>query len=507
MKFFPIAGRRPQRVATRRNGNLLVNTLLTNGKTSTHNNSNSNSLSEDDNCFNSPKRKESKLDVQKKVLRENGLTNDCATNKCLRTTRSSKTINDFFPKLTGKLANSNHLNNHVTDDDENTCDSVDSTNSNNNNVGYQVEQQSTSSVKLETESDVAAAPNAKQSKQQKIVMSAANGSAEPPTTNLFLQEPVLKLDFDKTGNGNCIKSSFLTTEIKTKFQTLPPDEYINKVLIVNGGSPPLENGFHSMRSPERRRSVDGKFKTSPMSPYLVNTDSNSCDSGVVIGTEMHLQQQQEMNLNGAGGAFGGLAKTPLANALNGRRRKPTTPHRILCPSPVKSSSNSDDLEHEQEQEELVSDTKVAPKIRQRAFVANLTDDNEIRDIKKSTDTKKKIITASTNATAGTNKKVTDFFPVRRSVRKTKKEVQAEKNRIIEQAIREQREEGLTIRVFPNKGRGVVTTRFFERGEFVIEYVGDLISMPEANKREKLYAKDDNTGCYMYYFKHNDQQYW
>jgi [histone H4]-lysine20 N-methyltransferase SETD8 len=53
----------------------------------------------------------------------------------------------------------------------------------------------------------------------------------------------------------------------------------------------------------------------------------------------------------------------------------------------------------------------------------------------------------------------------------------------------------------------VTTRNFSRGEFVIEYIGDLISMQEANERESRYAADDNTGCYMYYFKHNEQQYW
>lgn len=43
-----------------------------------------------------------------------------------------------------------------------------------------------------------------------------------------------------------------------------------------------------------------------------------------------------------------------------------------------------------------------------------------------------------------NKKVTEFFTVRRSVRKTKKEVQAERMRNIEQAIKEEREEGLAV---------------------------------------------------------------
>jgi hypothetical protein len=52
--------------------------------------------------------------------------------------------------------------------------------------------------------------------------------------------------------------------------------------------------------------------------------------------------------------------------------------------------------------------------------------------------------APTASAADNNKKVTEFFTVRRSVRKTKKEVQEERMRNIEQAIREGREEGLKV---------------------------------------------------------------
>jgi hypothetical protein len=124
--------------------------------------------------------------------------------------------------------------------------------------------------------------------------------AEAVNANLFLQEPVLKLQFDKSEvvtNGATIKTSFLTSEITGKFQTLPPTEYINKVLNVNG-------------------SHDDVAATKDQS-FLLNSDSNSSDSGVVIGDE--------------------YMKSPLQ--IPARRRKPTTPHRmILCPSPIKGSS-------------------------------------------------------------------------------------------------------------------------------------------------------------------------
>ena len=45
-------------------------------------------------------------------------------------------------------------------------------------------------------------------------------------------------------------------------------------------------------------------------------------------------------------------------------------------------------------------------------------------------------------------------------------------------------------------------------DFVVEYAGDLIEGTAAAKtRENKYAKDSSKGCYMYYFKHGDKNYW
>ncbi|XP_059054253.1 histone-lysine N-methyltransferase PR-Set7 [Achroia grisella] len=110
------------------------------------------------------------------------------------------------------------------------------------------------------------------------------------------------------------------------------------------------------------------------------------------------------------------------------------------------------------------------------------------------------------ANGNTNHKLTDYFPVRRSVRKTSKCVMAEKMRDLERAVREQREDGLQVAYFEDKGRGVIATRPFGRGQFVVEYAGELVGVAEAREREYLYAQDPNAGCYMYYFRHGDQQY-
>ncbi|CAH1099551.1 unnamed protein product [Psylliodes chrysocephalus] len=105
-----------------------------------------------------------------------------------------------------------------------------------------------------------------------------------------------------------------------------------------------------------------------------------------------------------------------------------------------------------------------------------------------------------------NHKLTEYFPVRRSVRKTTKTVLEEKQRNLELILKKGIEEGLEIRIFEGKGRGIVASKDFVKGDFVIEYSGDLIDPIEAKLREEQYSRDQNTGCYMYYFKHNGQQY-
>lgn len=103
--------------------------------------------------------------------------------------------------------------------------------------------------------------------------------------------------------------------------------------------------------------------------------------------------------------------------------------------------------------------------------------------------------------------MTDFYPIRRSVRKTKQAVEKEQTRAIEIAIEKQLEDGLIVKDFGEKGRGIVAGRSFERGEFVVEYIGELIDQAEADRREEEYAKKTDFGCYMYYFKHKEQQWW
>jgi len=100
----------------------------------------------------------------------------------------------------------------------------------------------------------------------------------------------------------------------------------------------------------------------------------------------------------------------------------------------------------------------------------------------------------------------DFYPVRRSSRKPESEIKKEKQQEVEETVLSEEERGLRICCFDEKGRGVVATQPFKRGDFVVEYRGDLIDMTEAKRRECIYEQDPTVGCYMYYFQHKNQPY-
>lgn len=118
-----------------------------------------------------------------------------------------------------------------------------------------------------------------------------------------------------------------------------------------------------------------------------------------------------------------------------------------------------------------------------------------------------------NSTPKRNQKIrvrshvlTDYYPVRRSTRKPKSVLQKELDEDIVEAVISNCEDGLAVIDFEDKGRGVVATKPFKTGSFVIEYAGDHIDWEEAKKREDEYSKDPSIGCYMYYFSACNRNY-
>jgi len=112
------------------------------------------------------------------------------------------------------------------------------------------------------------------------------------------------------------------------------------------------------------------------------------------------------------------------------------------------------------------------------------------------------------AAASANHKVTEYFPIRRSERKPKAELLKEQMEGMEARLRCTDDSllDITISTIEGKGRGIMAVRSFSKGEFVVEYAGDLISIDDAKDRESKYSMDTSKGCYMYYFKHKGKQY-
>uniref|UniRef100_A0A8C4PZN8 [histone H4]-lysine(20) N-methyltransferase n=1 Tax=Eptatretus burgeri TaxID=7764 RepID=A0A8C4PZN8_EPTBU len=105
-----------------------------------------------------------------------------------------------------------------------------------------------------------------------------------------------------------------------------------------------------------------------------------------------------------------------------------------------------------------------------------------------------------------NRKVTDYFPIRRSGRKCKSDIQTEKKKKIDEAITSGIEDGMEVQDMECKGRGVIATHPYSRGDYVVEYSGELIELTDAKLREAKYAEDPGTGCYMYYFCFQNKKY-
>lgn len=83
------------------------------------------------------------------------------------------------------------------------------------------------------------------------------------------------------------------------------------------------------------------------------------------------------------------------------------------------------------------------------------------------------------------KRITDYFQLRRSHRKTKGEMIKCRQMIMEEKVLHADESGFQIVKFEDKGRGVVSNVDLKAGDYVLEYAGDLIDLKEARRREEL----------------------
>lgn len=131
---------------------------------------------------------------------------------------------------------------------------------------------------------------------------------------------------------------------------------------------------------------------------------------------------------------------------------------------------------------------------------------QVRSVKMLSSVLNTSITNRSCLNTSSNRKITDYFQIRKSSRKTKSDLEKEKRELIESLIKNCVEDGLEVRQMPDKGRGIFACKYFNKGDFVCEYAGEIISYQMAKKREEMYAQDPTIGCYMYFFEYKTKLY-
>ncbi len=152
-----------------------------------------------------------------------------------------------------------------------------------------------------------------------------NNTTGNSESNIFLQAPVLHLNIDKSPNQASSIVINKSIPIKSNFAALTGSGLVNFSTIVIG-----DTRNNVIKSQPAKEIVE--------SDSSVSSDSNSCDSGVVADKNLELISPS-------------------------KRQKPATPHRIVCPSPVKrvisEKSPSSELSN------LNIGTKTHPKSKRR----------------------------------------------------------------------------------------------------------------------------------------------
>ena len=97
--------------------------------------------------------------------------------------------------------------------------------------------------------------------------------------------------------------------------------------------------------------------------------------------------------------------------------------------------------------------------------------------------------------------------MRRSLRKTASERNKEEKEQLRKCLETEDRKHLAITSIIGKGRGIKALKTFNKGDFIVEYCGELIDIATAKDLETKYSMDASKGCYMYYFEHKGKQFW
>jgi len=123
--------------------------------------------------------------------------------------------------------------------------------------------------------------------------------------------------------------------------------------------------------------------------------------------------------------------------------------------------------------------------------------------KKSTKSKKEI------PLSPNQKKITDFNFIRRSRRvptTEKRKIEEEELKFYLASEKDEALEHIVMKMTEEKGRGIFANKDLRKGDFVVEYAGDLMSLEEGVSKEAEYSEDAEIGSYIYFFCFKGKKY-
>ena len=96
---------------------------------------------------------------------------------------------------------------------------------------------------------------------------------------------------------------------------------------------------------------------------------------------------------------------------------------------------------------------------------------------------------------------------RKSDWKTPAELRREAEERMQSSLDIMEEESLKVVEIPGKGRGVKTRRNISKGDFIVEYRGDLMTGEIGRMMEQEYTRNGDLDlCYMLYFHYRSEEY-
>jgi len=228
------------------------------------------------------------------------------------------------------------------------------------------------------------------------------------------------------------------------------------------------------------------------------TRQTSVTGKVPLGMKSCEMLQNEFNI-----AEGGLrGEYPVATTTT---ESPPTPHKIIGLKEPSLCNPLQKLKSISLSPKKSSSTKGSKTAKRQAAIPN-----SYHPTPTTHQASGKTKTAKLAQAASASHKVTEYFPIRRSERKPKAKAELLKEQMdgIEARLlaNDDTTLGVEVAFIQNKGRGIKAVRDFVKGEFVVEYAGDLIDIGKAKDLEAKYSMDTSKGCYMYYFKHKGKQY-